>query len=103
MGNTSKPDDFAQGRILALRTALGAMVLSHPNLADAANKVAEALAKAEGEWIGQKVPDMFIEGLQEETVDLQALINTSLSLRAPTSHTSIPRNPTRSGEGPEGN
>lgn len=51
----SKPDDFSQGRILALRTAFGALLLSHPDLRNASQQVAEALSQAEAKWLGQAV------------------------------------------------
>lgn len=85
----SKPDDFSQGRILALRTAFGALVLSHPDPRSAAQQIAEALSRAEAKWLGERVSDLFIEGLQEESADVQALINTSQSLRAPNGRTSV--------------
>lgn len=83
MSTENKPDDFAQGRILALRTTLMALIMSHPNLKTASKEVAQALSAAEGKWMGAAVSDLFIEGLLAESADLQALLSKSESLRVP--------------------
>jgi len=88
---TSQPsDDFAQGRILALRTALGALMLSHPHIKQARREIAQSLMQAESKWLASRASDLFIEGLQAESADLQAQLNTSLSLRVPNTRTTIP-------------
>jgi len=89
METNKPPDDFAQGRIMALRTAFGTLMLSHPNIKQAKREINNALMQAESKWIATRASDLFIEGLQAESADVQALLNTSQSLRVPNTRTTI--------------
>jgi len=99
METNTPPDDFAQGRIMALRTAFGALMRSYPNIRQARREIDNAILQAESKWLSTRASDLFIEGLQAETADLQALLNTSESLRVPNTRITIPPSPPRTQAG----
>jgi len=91
MDANTRPDDFAQGRILALRTAVGVLTDQHPDLKQAAREIARRIMQAESKWLATRASDLFIEGIQAESNDLQALINKRLSLRVPKTPVAVPQ------------